>query len=167
MVGSRGGGIQATAARPIRTEGNPYYATARLWDDGIIAPSETRRVLALAFPRRSNAPVTQPNQIWRVPECSCFRDRRADTEFELDKFQCCFRLSCIDTCGDRDSIARLINMKAHPMRRRIILGFARGDAISACCRRADTSRRPRAKEMPKRNGQGCAEEPMCPDLSSS
>lgn len=30
-------------------EGNPYYATARLWDDGIITPSETRRVLGLAF----------------------------------------------------------------------------------------------------------------------
>jgi 3-methylcrotonyl-CoA carboxylase beta subunit len=38
---------------PIReryeTEGNPYYSTARLWDDGIIAPRDTRRVLALAF----------------------------------------------------------------------------------------------------------------------
>jgi 3-methylcrotonyl-CoA carboxylase beta subunit len=30
-------------------EGNPYYGTARLWDDGIIAPSETRRVLGLAL----------------------------------------------------------------------------------------------------------------------
>ena len=38
-------------------EGNPYYATARLWDDGIIAPSETRRVLALAFSATLNAPV--------------------------------------------------------------------------------------------------------------
>lgn len=39
--------------QPIReqfeAEGNPYYATARLWDDGIIAPSETRDVLGLAF----------------------------------------------------------------------------------------------------------------------
>ncbi len=46
---------------PIREqyelEGNPYYATARLWDDGIIAPSETRRVLALAFSAALNAPV--------------------------------------------------------------------------------------------------------------
>ena len=46
---------------PIRaqyeTEGNPYYATARLWDDGIILPSETRRVLALAFSAALNAPV--------------------------------------------------------------------------------------------------------------
>jgi len=40
-------------------EGNPYYATARLWDDGIIAPSETRRVLALAFSASLNAPVPE------------------------------------------------------------------------------------------------------------
>ncbi|HZL40520.1 MAG TPA: carboxyl transferase domain-containing protein [Pseudolabrys sp.] len=38
-------------------EGNPYFATARLWDDGIIAPSETRRVLGLAFSAALNAPV--------------------------------------------------------------------------------------------------------------
>ncbi len=48
---------------PIRDryeqEGNPYYATARLWDDGIILPSETRRVLALAFSACLNAPVEQ------------------------------------------------------------------------------------------------------------
>jgi 3-methylcrotonyl-CoA carboxylase beta subunit len=48
---------------PIREqyeeEGNPYYATARLWDDGIIAPSETRRVLALAFSAALNAPVPE------------------------------------------------------------------------------------------------------------
>ena len=46
---------------PIRAkyeeEGNPYYATARLWDDGIILPSETRRVLALAFSASLNAPI--------------------------------------------------------------------------------------------------------------
>ena len=46
---------------PIRasyeTEGSPYYATARLWDDGVIAPSETRRVLSLAFSACLNAPV--------------------------------------------------------------------------------------------------------------
>ena len=46
---------------PIRAqyeaEGNPYYATARLWDDGIITPPETRRVLSLAFSAALNAPV--------------------------------------------------------------------------------------------------------------
>ena len=48
---------------PIRDqyerEGSPYYATARLWDDGIILPSETRRVLALAFSAALNAPVPE------------------------------------------------------------------------------------------------------------
>jgi 3-methylcrotonyl-CoA carboxylase beta subunit len=46
---------------PIRakyeTEGSPYYATARLWDDGIVTPQETRRVLALAFSSTLNAPL--------------------------------------------------------------------------------------------------------------
>ena len=47
--------------QPIRDnyerEGNPYYATARLWDDGIITPRETRRVLALALSAALNAPI--------------------------------------------------------------------------------------------------------------
>ena len=38
-------------------EGHPYYATARLWDDGIITPRETRRVLALALSAALNAPI--------------------------------------------------------------------------------------------------------------
>ena len=49
--------------QPIRdqyeAEGNPYYATARLWDDGIIAPAETRRVLALCFSATLNAPIPE------------------------------------------------------------------------------------------------------------
>ncbi|MCA0401223.1 MAG: methylcrotonoyl-CoA carboxylase [Proteobacteria bacterium] len=48
---------------PIRAkyeeEGHPYHATARLWDDGIILPSETRRVLALAFSACLNAPIPE------------------------------------------------------------------------------------------------------------
>jgi 3-methylcrotonyl-CoA carboxylase beta subunit len=46
---------------PIRetyeAEGSPYYSTARLWDDGVIAPAESRRVLALALSAALNAPV--------------------------------------------------------------------------------------------------------------
>ena len=49
--------------QPIReqyeAEGNPYYATARLWDDGIITPAETRRVLALCFSAALNAPIPE------------------------------------------------------------------------------------------------------------
>jgi 3-methylcrotonyl-CoA carboxylase beta subunit len=46
---------------PIREQyehqGHPYYATARLWDDGIIDPTDTRRVLALAIAATANAPI--------------------------------------------------------------------------------------------------------------
>ena len=44
---------------PIRaqyeTQGNAYYATARLWDDGVIDPADTRMVLALALSACRNA----------------------------------------------------------------------------------------------------------------
>ena len=46
---------------PIRdqyeTQGHPYYASARLWDDGIIDPVDTRRVLALGISASLNAPI--------------------------------------------------------------------------------------------------------------
>jgi 3-methylcrotonyl-CoA carboxylase beta subunit len=46
---------------PIRaqyeTQGHPYYATARLWDDGVIDPVDTRRVLGLALSTALNAPI--------------------------------------------------------------------------------------------------------------
>jgi 3-methylcrotonyl-CoA carboxylase beta subunit len=38
------------------TQGHPYYATARLWDDGVIDPADTRRVLGLAISAAWNAP---------------------------------------------------------------------------------------------------------------
>jgi acetyl-CoA carboxylase carboxyltransferase component len=38
-------------------EGNPYYSTARLWDDGIVDPLDTRRVLALGIAASLNAPI--------------------------------------------------------------------------------------------------------------
>ena len=48
---------------PIRdryeTEGDPYHATARLWDDGIIDPAQTRDVLGLALSAALNAPIPQ------------------------------------------------------------------------------------------------------------
>ena len=46
---------------PIRAQyeeqGNPYYATARLWDDGLLDPIETRRALALGLAMAQNAPA--------------------------------------------------------------------------------------------------------------
>jgi 3-methylcrotonyl-CoA carboxylase beta subunit len=54
---------EAAFKKPIRDqfdlESDPYYATARLWDDGIIAPAETRRVLALCFSAALNAPIPE------------------------------------------------------------------------------------------------------------
>jgi len=40
-------------------EGNPYYSTARLWDDGVIDPAQTRDVLALAIAASLNAPIPE------------------------------------------------------------------------------------------------------------
>jgi acetyl-CoA carboxylase carboxyltransferase component len=40
-------------------EGNPYYSTARLWDDGVIDPLDTRRVLALGIAASLNAPIPE------------------------------------------------------------------------------------------------------------
>jgi 3-methylcrotonyl-CoA carboxylase beta subunit len=46
---------------PIRQryedEGNPYYATARLWDDGVIDPTQTRDALGLAIAASLGAPI--------------------------------------------------------------------------------------------------------------
>jgi acetyl-CoA carboxylase carboxyltransferase component len=50
--------------RPIlekyEREGSPYYSTARLWDDGILDPAETREALALAISAAYNAPIPPP-----------------------------------------------------------------------------------------------------------
>jgi 3-methylcrotonyl-CoA carboxylase beta subunit len=40
-------------------EGSPYYSTARLWDDGILDPAETRTALALAISASYNAPIPE------------------------------------------------------------------------------------------------------------
>jgi 3-methylcrotonyl-CoA carboxylase beta subunit len=40
-------------------EGNPYYSTARLWDDGIVDPVDTRKVLALGISAALNAPIPE------------------------------------------------------------------------------------------------------------
>lgn len=39
------------------TQGNPYYASARLWDDGVIAPQDTRKILGLSLSAALNAPI--------------------------------------------------------------------------------------------------------------
>ena len=41
-------------------QAHPYFASARLWDDGVIDPAATRRVLALALSASLNAPTGEP-----------------------------------------------------------------------------------------------------------
>jgi len=43
----------------FETEGHPYFASARIWDDGIIAPTDTRRVLGLGLAMAANAPLEE------------------------------------------------------------------------------------------------------------
>ncbi len=43
----------------FEVEGHPYYGTARIWDDGIITPAETRDVLGLAYSATLNAPIEE------------------------------------------------------------------------------------------------------------
>ena len=64
-IESKGGQWSAleeeTFKAPIRqqyeSQGHPYYASARLWDDGVIDPADTRRVLALGLSASLNAPI--------------------------------------------------------------------------------------------------------------
>jgi len=55
---------EAAFRTPIRdqyeTQGSPYHSTARLWDDGIIEPGDTRTVLALALELASRTPLAEP-----------------------------------------------------------------------------------------------------------
>jgi 3-methylcrotonyl-CoA carboxylase beta subunit len=52
---------EAAFKAPLREqyerEGHPYYASARLWDDGVIDPADTRKVLALGISAALNAPI--------------------------------------------------------------------------------------------------------------
>jgi 3-methylcrotonyl-CoA carboxylase beta subunit len=66
-IEAKGGAWSAEEERafkdPIRAryeeEGSPYFATARLWDDGIIDPAQTRDVLGLAISAALNAPIAK------------------------------------------------------------------------------------------------------------
>src|SRR5512139_404625 len=55
---------EAEFKRPIvdlyEQQGHPYYASARLWDDGVIDPADTRMVLGLGLSAASNAPIDPP-----------------------------------------------------------------------------------------------------------
>jgi acetyl-CoA carboxylase carboxyltransferase component len=52
--------IRAPILEKYEREGSPYYSTARLWDDGILDPAETRQALALGLSAAFNAPIPDP-----------------------------------------------------------------------------------------------------------
>jgi 3-methylcrotonyl-CoA carboxylase beta subunit len=51
--------FKAPIRQQYEEQGHPYYASARLWDDGVIDPTDTRRVLALALSASLNAPIAE------------------------------------------------------------------------------------------------------------
>ena len=119
--------------RPIReryeAEGNPYYATARLWDDGIIAPHETRRVLALCFSAALNAPIPR-DAVRRVPDVSAqaahgYLTRR--------------RPGTVRSVG---TVQHLVNEHHLPSRVEVF-GWRFRSSTASCARRRATSPRPR------------------------
>ena len=56
------GGVQgADPRRSTSTQGSPYYSTARLWDDGVIDPADTRRVLGMGLAAAAHAPIPAPS----------------------------------------------------------------------------------------------------------
>jgi 3-methylcrotonyl-CoA carboxylase beta subunit len=61
--GAWGADDEAAFKRPIleqfERQAHPYYASARLWDDGVIDPADTRRVLALGLSASLNAPIPE------------------------------------------------------------------------------------------------------------
>ena len=74
MGGEQAANVLATVAdraddeefkAPIREQyehqGSPYYATARLWDDGVIDPADTRRVLGMGLAAAAHSPIPEPS----------------------------------------------------------------------------------------------------------
>ena len=51
--------VKAPVLAKYEEEGSPYYSTARLWDDGVIAPADTRTVLGLGISAALNAPIPE------------------------------------------------------------------------------------------------------------
>ncbi len=51
--------FKAPLRQQYEDQGHPYYASARLWDDGVIDPADTRRVLALGLSAARNAPIEE------------------------------------------------------------------------------------------------------------
>ena len=56
-----GGSSRRRSARSTTRQGSAYYSTARIWDDGVIDPADTRRVLGMGLAAAAHAPVPAPS----------------------------------------------------------------------------------------------------------
>ena len=71
----------ADPSQKYETEGNPYYATARLWDDGIIDPAQTRDVLGTCLRRNFERPDSRQAAALRlVPDVTCDAGKPPDRQ---------------------------------------------------------------------------------------
>jgi 3-methylcrotonyl-CoA carboxylase beta subunit len=60
LTAEEGEAIRAPILEKYEREGSPYYSTARLWDDGMLDPADTRNALALGLSAAFNAPIPPP-----------------------------------------------------------------------------------------------------------
>lgn len=61
-IRTRSARVRCAATSPLcryDNEGSPFFASARLWDDGVIMPSDTRRVVGLSLSAALNAPIPE------------------------------------------------------------------------------------------------------------
>ena len=109
MVGGRRTTDEIRAT--YEAEGNPYYSTARLWDDGIIDPLDTRRVLALGLAAALNAPI--PETTFGVFRMSIRlwprRRRRRERLAPIDESRA-YR----HTYGERSTDVRIVEVEPEP-----------------------------------------------------
>jgi len=67
--------FKAPILEQFEREGHPFHASARLWDDGVIQPADTRRVLGLSMSAALNAGNTG-NTVWRVSHVTLKQDKK-------------------------------------------------------------------------------------------
>ena len=77
--------FKAPIRQKYEDEGNPYYATARLWDDGVIDPVQTRDVLGLSLRRRTRSADRGAAAVRRVQDVT-----------ERGLLPALFRIDCAD-----------------------------------------------------------------------
>ena len=131
----RRGGFKAPIREQYEAQGNPYYSTARLWDDGIIEPRQTRDVLGLALGVGRRGPARR-HRLRRLPDVTGCRFERRCSRPSWSPTAARSRCASCARCGAR-----------HPLGRRLLRRRRRGaprapppTSPSASARRRHASR---------------------------